>query len=538
MKVLRDEFRQLPKSVHVAAGDSATLECVPPRGHPEPTVTWFKDGVQVQPGTGRVRLLAQGALLIADVRPSDQGRYVCRAANLLGTRDSPPALLSVHTKPYFVRVPEDVTALAEESVEFECKVNGDPKPTVTWRRKDGKMPVGRAYVQEDKNLHIRNVVPADEGSYVCEIENIVGSTSASAILIVHSRPTFRLTPQNQKVGINGVAKFDCLATGNPPPSVFWTREGSQELMFPGKSHGRFSVSQEGTLTITGVRKEDRGYYVCSALSVVGSSMAKGLLEVNVLTDLPPPIIRLGPANQTLPVHTTAQLPCEVAGTPKPTVKWLYSAVPLSIKDRPRFKLLGSGMLQIRGLAPQFVPDYNLDEVREKLSANVVTLHDIRTISSTAVKLTWKVYVDGNSSDLHLNKSTNSTAKSLTLNNLKTGILYEARVVAVTTVGGGPASSPIHFKIGHIYHDADAESDIEDMSRRPSLESSLAADTDYAPSHESHSQNQALSFSLPSQKIPRERGIRQAENNSSMHKNDVYGDNDATFGSKSGGKRKL
>ncbi|KAL3198289.1 hypothetical protein MRX96_044424, partial [Rhipicephalus microplus] len=123
-------------------GRVATLECVPPRGHPEPTVTWFKDGVQVQPGTGRVRLLAQGTLLIADVRLSDEGRYVCRATNMLGTRDSPPALLSVHTKPYFVRVPEDVTTLTEESVEFECKVNGDPKPTVTWRRKDGKMPIG------------------------------------------------------------------------------------------------------------------------------------------------------------------------------------------------------------------------------------------------------------------------------------------------------------------------------------------------------------------------------------------------------------
>ncbi|KAL1475210.1 hypothetical protein MTO96_037462, partial [Rhipicephalus appendiculatus] len=298
---LRDEFRQLPKSVRAAAGESATLECVPPRGHPEPTVTWFKDGVQVQPGTGRVRLLAQGALVIADVRPSDQGRYVCRAANMLGTRDSPPALLSVHTKPYFVRVPEDVTTLAEESVEFECKVNGDPKPTVTWRRQDGKMPIGRAYVQEDKSLHIKNVAPADEGIYICESENIVGSASASATLTVHSRPTFRLTPQDQKVGLNGVAKFDCLATGNPPPSVFWTREGNQVLMFPGKSHGRFSVSHEGTLTITGVRKEDRGYYVCSALSVVGSSMAKGHLEVTALADLPPPIIRLGPANQTLPV---------------------------------------------------------------------------------------------------------------------------------------------------------------------------------------------------------------------------------------------
>ncbi|XP_049272005.1 roundabout homolog 2-like [Rhipicephalus sanguineus] len=57
--VLRNEFRQLPKSIHVAGGESATLECVPPRGHPEPTVTWFKDGVQVQPGTGRARLLAR-----------------------------------------------------------------------------------------------------------------------------------------------------------------------------------------------------------------------------------------------------------------------------------------------------------------------------------------------------------------------------------------------------------------------------------------------------------------------------------------------
>ncbi|XP_050034079.2 protein sax-3-like isoform X1 [Dermacentor andersoni] len=704
LAVLRDEFRQLPKSVRVAAGESATLECLPPRGHPEPTVTWFKDGAQVQPGTGRVRLLAQGSLLVADVRPSDQGRYVCRAANMLGTRDSPPALLSVHTKPYFVRVPEDVTTLAEESVQFECKVNGDPKPTVTWRRQDGKMPIGRAYVQEDKSLHIKNVVPADQGTYICESENIVGEASASATLTVHSRPTFRLTPQDQKVGLNGVAKFDCLATGNPPPSVFWTREGNQVLMFPGKSHGRFSVSHEGTLTITGVRKEDRGYYVCSALSVVGSSMAKGHLEVTALADLPPPIIRLGPANQTLPLHTTAQLPCEATGTPTPSVQWLYNGSPLSFEDRPRFTQLESGMLQIQdlqlmdsgaytckassesgdtswtasltvdsphnpnvnfhrspdpstfpgppsqpvavnttetsitltwkrsekvgasslkgytieyyssdlqsgwvlaahrifaetytiralrpdsryifvvraenshglgvpspasetirtlGLAQHFLPEYNLDEARAKLSASVVILQDIRAMSSTAVKLSWKVqgskdymegfyvrfretsgvwqkynivtvlnggalsyvldglrkftkyefflvpfyrsvegppsnsrsvqtledvptaapdsvevhvlnsttatlfwsppppqhcngrlrgynvYVSGSSSDLCFNQSTNSTTNSLTLNNLKTGAAYKARVVAVTTVGEGPASSPVHFKM--------------------------------------------------------------------------------------------
>lgn len=40
-------------------------------------------------------------------------------------------------------------------------------------------------------------------------------------------PTFVKKPQYQKVGLNGIATFECVAQGNPPPSVFWTKEGSQ-----------------------------------------------------------------------------------------------------------------------------------------------------------------------------------------------------------------------------------------------------------------------------------------------------------------------
>ena len=49
--------------------------------------------------------------------------------------------------------------------------------------------------------------------------------------------------------MNGIAKFACEASGNPPPSVFWTKEGSQELMFTGTTHGQMHVTSEGTLTI-------------------------------------------------------------------------------------------------------------------------------------------------------------------------------------------------------------------------------------------------------------------------------------------------
>lgn len=51
-------------------------------------------------------------------------------------------------------------------------------------------------------------------------------------------------------------------------------------MFPAQDYGRFLVSSLGKLTITGVKKEDDGEYVCSALSTAGlGSSASAVLTV-------------------------------------------------------------------------------------------------------------------------------------------------------------------------------------------------------------------------------------------------------------------
>lgn len=52
--VLRDDFRQAPSDVVVAAGEPAVLECVPPRGHPEPAVSWKRNNVRVSTKDERV----------------------------------------------------------------------------------------------------------------------------------------------------------------------------------------------------------------------------------------------------------------------------------------------------------------------------------------------------------------------------------------------------------------------------------------------------------------------------------------------------
>ncbi|XP_015235042.1 PREDICTED: roundabout homolog 1 isoform X2 [Cyprinodon variegatus] len=347
--ILRDDFRQNPADVIVAAGEPAVLECQPPRGHPEPTISWKKDGVNIDDRDERITIRG-GKLMITNARKSDAGKYVCVGTNMVGERESETAELTVLERPSFVRRPSSTVVLVDQSVEFRCEARGDPVPTVRWRKDDGDLPKGRYEIREDHTLKIRRVISVDVGSYTCVAENMVGKAEASATLTVHVPPAFVVRPRNQVVGVGRTVTFQCEATGNPQPAIFWQREGSQNLLFsyqPPQPSSRFSVSQSGDLTITDAERSDVGYYSCQALNIAGSVITKALLEVtDVVSDRPPPVIRQGPTNQTVAVDGTVVLNCVTSGNPTPTVLWKKDSVLVSTHDS-RIKQLDTGALQIR-----------------------------------------------------------------------------------------------------------------------------------------------------------------------------------------------
>ncbi|KAF3693170.1 Roundabout -like protein 1 Precursor [Channa argus] len=347
--ILRDDFRQNPADVIVAAGEPAVLECQPPRGHPEPTISWKKDGINIDDRDERITIRG-GKLMITNARKSDAGKYVCVGTNMVGERESEIAELTVLERPSFVRRPGSQVVLVDQSVEFRCEARGDPVPTVRWRKDDGDLPKGRYEIREDHTLKIRRLTSADVGSYTCVAENMVGKAEASATLTVHVPPAFVVRPRNQVVGVGRTVTFQCEATGNPQPAIFWQREGSQNLLFsyqPPQPSSRFSVSQTGDLTITDAERSDMGYYSCQALNIAGSVITKALLEVtDVVSDRPPPIIRQGPTNQTVAVDGTVVLTCVASGNPTPTILWRKDGILVSTHDS-RVKQLDTGALQIR-----------------------------------------------------------------------------------------------------------------------------------------------------------------------------------------------
>ncbi|XP_037710633.1 roundabout homolog 2 isoform X2 [Drosophila subpulchrella] len=357
--VLRDEFRLEPQNTRIAQGDTALLECAAPRGIPEPSVTWKKGGQKLDlEGSKRVRIVDGGNLAIQDARQTDEGQYQCIAKNPVGVRESSLATLKVHVKPYIIRGPHDQTVLEGASVTFPCRVGGDPMPDVLWLRtaSGGNMPLDRVSVLEDRSLRLERVTIADEGEYSCEADNVVGAITAMGTLTVYAPPKFIQRPASKSVELGADTSFECRATGNPKPTIFWTIKNNSTLIFPGappldRFHSLNTEEGHSILTLTRFQRTDKDLVIlCNAMNEVASITSRVQLSLDSQEDRPPPIIISGPVNQTLPIKSLATLQCKAIGLPSPTISWYRDGIP--VQPSSKLNITTSGDLIISDLDRQ------------------------------------------------------------------------------------------------------------------------------------------------------------------------------------------
>lgn len=73
-----------------------------------------------------------------------------------------------------------------ETVRFACQARGKPAPSVTWLHNAQPLSPSPRHRLTSRMLRVSNVGPQDEGLYQCMAENGVGSSQASARLIIVS----------------------------------------------------------------------------------------------------------------------------------------------------------------------------------------------------------------------------------------------------------------------------------------------------------------------------------------------------------------
>lgn len=105
-------------------------------------------------------------------------------------RGGPHALSVSSTEPPQVTVElQQQEVVFGETVRFACQARGKPAPSVMWLHNARPLSPSPRHRLNSRMLRVSNVGPQDEGLYQCMAENGVGSSQASARLIIVSAGT-------------------------------------------------------------------------------------------------------------------------------------------------------------------------------------------------------------------------------------------------------------------------------------------------------------------------------------------------------------
>uniref|UniRef100_A0A452G5K3 ADAMTS like 1 n=1 Tax=Capra hircus TaxID=9925 RepID=A0A452G5K3_CAPHI len=229
----------LGQTVALASGTLSVLLHCEAIGNPRPTISWAKNGEEVQ-FSDRILLQPDDSLQILAPVEADVGFYTCNASNALGY-DSVSIAITLAGKP-LVKTSREMVINTEEpaitvdvgstvktvqgvNVTINCQAAGVPEAEVTWFRNKSKL--GSPPPLHEGSLVLTAVSSLDQGLYSCRAANLHGELTESTELLI-------LEPPHVPTQLDDIRAL-LSATGLNLPSVLMSPLGTQLVLDPGNS---------------------------------------------------------------------------------------------------------------------------------------------------------------------------------------------------------------------------------------------------------------------------------------------------------------
>lgn len=201
LKILASPPVFVPNPIQIIAtlGKDVLLECKP-KASPKPRITWKRGDRRVVPNK-RIMLLRNNTLRIVNSSRADEGNYVCRAENQLGSAEM-TAMLWVKEAMRVELNPSKVEVTVGESVVLSCKATHDTSLDVAFQWLFNQRPINfhqdgghfeyiqtvRAQQTSTVDLMIRSILLKHAGKYGCRAQTSADSVFAEAELLVRGPP--------------------------------------------------------------------------------------------------------------------------------------------------------------------------------------------------------------------------------------------------------------------------------------------------------------------------------------------------------------
>ncbi|KAL3989826.1 Immunoglobulin I-set domain family protein [Acanthocheilonema viteae] len=305
--------------------DSMTLYC--PIKHDEQSTTpteilWYKDGRPIDGVTvPKIKITSKGQRLhITRMSLADSGNYSCVALNRAG-ESSLDFYVEILSAPHldYSRNEQQPHVIAGRPITLWCMVSGYPLPTIRWMKDGYLVPINKKsdirLVENGQGLEILEAKREHAGIWTCEASNAAGKTDYELTLDVWTLPIVSIQPVDNVRPIDSVIIIHCQATGNPEPSLSWSKDGQPLIT----SANGARISLKGTrLDIPRLKQSHVGEYTCTAVNEVGTSSATVHIDVLV-----PPVINRDNIEMSprLPTAQTLTLICDATGKPLPEIFW-------------------------------------------------------------------------------------------------------------------------------------------------------------------------------------------------------------------------